>query len=142
MKLRKWKFPSWVNREMSPLECSTLLKKWASLRHSVRMEGSDLVLQQMAQLKEGQGILAKWHTIRLRNAWKLQEYRQQLPGIVHTMNLSWINTFFFWIVTELIILVCWDQLCWDFFFLVILSDNHLVYSAILNKYSGIINKPR
>lgn len=141
MKLRKWKFPSWVNREMSPLECSTLLKKWASLRHSVRMEGSDLVLQQMAQLKEGQGILAKWHTIRLRNAWKLQEYRQQLPGIVHTMILSWINTFFFWIVTELMILVCWVQLCWDFF-LVTLSDNHLVYSAILNKYSGIINKPR
>lgn len=141
MKLRKWKFPSWVNREMSPLECSTLLKKWASLRHSVRMEGSDLVLQQMAQLKEGQGILAKWHTIRLRNAWKLQEYRQQLPGIVHTMNLSWINTFFLnchWAYNFSLL----SSAVLRFFFLVILSDNHLVYSAILNKYSGIINKPR
>lgn len=28
------------------------------------------------------------------------------------------------------------------FFLVIMSDNHLVYSAILNKYPGIINKSR
>lgn len=61
---------------------------------------------------------------------------------MHTLILSWINTWhFFWIVTELIILVCWVQLCWDFF-LVIFSGNHLVYSAILKKYPRIINKPR